>query len=313
MKSTFGAALLNVLQTNPQSIRFRQDLFMLTFRNGQTIYVTDGQRDIQVSASVTIPSNTPTTLTFTNQVFHATKWGSWKRGKIKSVASFDLESNDMDLSCVADSGVVFPGTSLPLMQALNYGLFDRAQVLVLTAYMPSYGDLSLGLTIKFQGQITKLDAAGRGAARWKVNDGIYLLKLPWPPNLIQSPCRHVLFNPNCTLNQAGYTDDYTVAAGSTQLTVLTTSPLLHSGDASYYTQGVLTWLTGENEGLTATVKAQASSSVTLMAAALLAVEPGDTFSLSAGCDKTFATCNARFSNTIHFGGMPLVPNPEFAV
>jgi len=310
---SFSAALLKVLQNNPQSIQFRPDLFVITFRNGQTIYVTDGQLDLVYNGSITIPSNTPTVINFSNQRFYATKYGSWKRGKISSAATFDLASKDTDLTLVADDAVLFPGTSLPIMQALNYGLFDRANVLVLTAYMPSYGDLSLGLEIKFQGQITKLENAGRSMARWKVNDGLYLLKLPWPPNLLQSPCRHVLYNPNCTLNQASFTDNYTAASGSTQLTVNTTVSLLHSGDASYYVQGVLTWLTGQNAGLTSTVKAQASASVTLMAAALFPVATGDTFSLSAGCDKTTGTCANRFGNLIHYGGEPLVPVPEFSV
>lgn len=312
MKS-FSAALLYALQNNPQSIAFRQDLFIITLRNGQFIYATDGQQDLVYSGTVTIPSGTPTVLTFTNQRFSATKYGSWKRGKIVSAAGFDLESNSMDLTCVADDAVYFPGTTLPIMQSLNYGLFDRANVLVLTAYMPSYGDFSLGLEIKFQGQITKLNGSTRSIAKFTVNDGLYLLKLPFPPNLIQSPCRHALFNPNCTLNQSSFTDGYTVASGSTQNTINTTSALLHSSDATYYTQGVLTWLTGQNAGLSSTVKAQASSSVTLMAATLFPVGTGDTFNLSAGCDKTLATCGNRFANSIHFGGAPLVPNPEFSV
>ena len=45
----------------------------------------------------------------------------------------------------------------------------------------------------------------------------------------------------------------------------------------------------------------------LFLAAPFDVEPGNTFELRPGCDKTFATCIQKFSNAINFGGEPHVP------
>ena len=43
-----------------------------------------------------------------------------------------------------------------------------------------------------------------------------------------------------------------------------------------------------------------------------ALEAGQAFTLTAGCDKTFATCKARFANHLNFRGFPHVPGADFA-
>jgi hypothetical protein len=57
-----------------------------------------------------------------------------------------------------------------------------------------------------------------------------------------------------------------------------------------------------------------------MAAWLLPVAAGDTFSVIKGCDKTLATCKstkkasgAIVDNSINFGGTPFVPVPQTAI
>lgn len=42
------------------------------------------------------------------------------------------------------------------------------------------------------------------------------------------------------------------------------------------------------------------------------VEAGQGFVITAGCDKTFATCKARFANHLNFRGFPHVPGTDFA-
>jgi uncharacterized phage protein (TIGR02218 family) len=41
--------------------------------------------------------------------------------------------------------------------------------------------------------------------------------------------------------------------------------------------------------------------------------PGDTFIVTAGCDKRFATCHDRFNNIVNFRGFPHVPGNDFVV
>lgn len=43
-----------------------------------------------------------------------------------------------------------------------------------------------------------------------------------------------------------------------------------------------------------------------------ALEIGAEFAITAGCDKSFATCRARFANQLNFRGFPHVPGSDFA-
>ena len=40
---------------------------------------------------------------------------------------------------------------------------------------------------------------------------------------------------------------------------------------------------------------------------------GDTFTVTAGCDKRFATCRDRFDNAVNFRGFPHIPGNDFVV
>jgi uncharacterized phage protein (TIGR02218 family) len=40
---------------------------------------------------------------------------------------------------------------------------------------------------------------------------------------------------------------------------------------------------------------------------------GDVFTVTAGCDKRFATCSGRFANALNFRGFPHLPGNDFVV
>ena len=39
----------------------------------------------------------------------------------------------------------------------------------------------------------------------------------------------------------------------------------------------------------------------------------DTFVVTAGCDKRFATCRDRFANAVNFRGFPHIPGNDFVM
>jgi uncharacterized phage protein (TIGR02218 family) len=43
------------------------------------------------------------------------------------------------------------------------------------------------------------------------------------------------------------------------------------------------------------------------------IAPGDPFTVTAGCDKRYDTCRAKFNNTINFRGFPQIPGNDFVV
>jgi len=85
--------------------------------------------------------------------------------------------------------------------------------------------------------------------------------------------------------------------------------------ADWFGRGRLTWSDGPLAGGTAAVDQHASGPggtvLTLRAAAREPVPDGTGFTVAAGCDKRFATCRAKFGNTVNFRGFPHMPGNDF--
>ncbi|MBL7489188.1 DUF2163 domain-containing protein [Frankia sp. AgW1.1] len=83
----------------------------------------------------------------------------------------------------------------------------------------------------------------------------------------------------------------------------------------FFSRGLLTFTSGVSSGLKIEVKAHtklaASVEVELWAEAEGPPANGDTFFITAGCDKRFDTCKARFANVINFRGFPSIPGNRF--
>lgn len=109
-----------------------------------------------------------------------------------------------------------------------------------------------------------------------------------------------IVRPNSVATNAG--------AGSTQALLKTPAALfLHIG-------GLVTFTSGANAGLSATVKnAAAGEAVWLAFPMPNPVGEGDAFTLALGCDHTEATCVRMFNNVLNFFGFPQVPPPQTAI
>jgi uncharacterized phage protein (TIGR02218 family) len=74
-----------------------------------------------------------------------------------------------------------------------------------------------------------------------------------------------------------------------------------------YGQGLLRWLGGANAGFVSAIAMSAGASITLYKAPPFVVAAGTLIDLTQGCDKTIATCSARFANAANFRGEPYLP------
>ena len=80
-----------------------------------------------------------------------------------------------------------------------------------------------------------------------------------------------------------------------------------SRSANAYGGGRLRWFGGrEWRGWSMRIAASAGATVTLRAAAVAAAA-GTLVELIEGCDKSIATCAARFGNAANFRGEPYLP------
>jgi len=83
----------------------------------------------------------------------------------------------------------------------------------------------------------------------------------------------------------------------------------------WFTAGRLTFTSGANSGLAVEVKTHRVDAdgvaLDLWQAMPEPIAVGDTFNVTAGCDKRFATCRDRFDNVLNFRGFPHIPGNDF--
>jgi uncharacterized phage protein (TIGR02218 family) len=84
--------------------------------------------------------------------------------------------------------------------------------------------------------------------------------------------------------------------------------------ADWFTRGLVTFTSGANAGRKQEVKrhvAGVEATIELWQPMAQAIVPGDAFLVTAGCDKHFATCQAKFDNAVNFRGFPHMPGNDF--
>ena len=83
----------------------------------------------------------------------------------------------------------------------------------------------------------------------------------------------------------------------------------------WFTAGRITFTSGANAGLAMEIKRHRPDGgaivIDLWQAMPELLASGDTFTVSAGCDKRFATCRDRFGNSTNFRGFPHIPGNDF--
>lgn len=191
-------------------------------------------------------------------------------------------------------------------EELLSGLFDNAKIDVLHCSWknPSYGGFII-------------NSGNLGQIQWN-SDGFtadvmgFMRALQKNVNFIATGhCRHLLFSQfdeqhigACTLNKTSYTRTGTVTGILTDQIKITASGLVTTNQ--YHTNGVLTWTSGTNSGKSHEIKNHLSSnnSLEFFLPTEHDIQLGETFSITAGCDKTHSTCKSKFNNVINFGGFP---------
>jgi uncharacterized phage protein (TIGR02218 family) len=135
--------------------------------------------------------------------------------------------------------------------------------------------------------------------------------------LFTSTCSADLGDARCTIDlaNAAYRGDGTVLALNA-VSAFTASGL-DGLDDGWFTAGKISFTGGANAGQAMEVKLHKKSdgvvSLTLWQAMAQPIAVGDTFTVTAGCDKRFATCLNRFNNAANFRGFPHIPGNDFVI
>lgn len=129
-------------------------------------------------------------------------------------------------------------------------------------------------------------------------------------------CRHQLFSQtsankigSCKVNPSSFTTTGSVSSIIKNRWKFATNV---SAADNFYASGKITFTSGNNNGLSFVVKNQIGGTIELFLPTSFIIQAGDTFSIQAGCDKTLATCKAKFNNVANFGGFPHIqPDVSF--
>lgn len=278
------------------------ELYDITLVSGQVYHFTSFQ--IPLSAAI-YPSGTAnsylTGLTITRDTL--TQKAGVEAGSMKLTIAPQPDS--------PNAPILIAG--YPLLQACRMGLMDAALMQMSILYMapPNANgvlDTSPGGVGYFLGSVLDINVT-RFTAELGVSDHLaYMGTQQMPRNVWRTGCGHQVYDAGCALLKASFTVTGAVSSatdGSHFNTNLT--QLDH-----YFELGVLTFTSGANNGLSATVSSFLHGSGAVVTRYPFPNVPtgGDTFSVYPGCDLTQATCTNKFANLAHFSGTPYIPVPE---
>lgn len=303
------------------------DLFTLTLNNGTELRYTSADTPIVAGGR------------------HFALGPVIQRDKVRLVAGLEVDELSLTIQC--DASLAVPGVAGGLVAFGARGGLDGAELLLERAFMPSWGNTSLGTLLLFKGRISSVECT-RWEIKATVRSALELLNTQIPRMTYQAGCRNTLFDGNLS----GFTEkDIPIGTGcfvrrdefeaAGHVTGTLNQWLFHNLEQpdGYFDLGVITMTSGANEGVARTVKrytltdpSTASHMIAPMAPFPEKVAAGDTFVIVPGCDKTLATCQTKFNVPIRdltvshlgtdwrkiawqrrFSGEPFIPAPETVV
>lgn len=121
-------------------------------------------------------------------------------------------------------------------------------------------------------------------------------------------CDAIFGDTRCNANTASFDSTGTVSSVSNNRKITVTG--LSNDTRNFYTFGLLTFTSGNNDGLSFEVKRHDVGVLTLWDQPPYSIAASDTFNVIAGCDKYHTTCQDKFSNIINFRGFPYIPGND---
>jgi uncharacterized phage protein (TIGR02218 family) len=122
--------------------------------------------------------------------------------------------------------------------------------------------------------------------------------------LYSPSCRTHFGDARCGVNIASYTFSGSVTSVINNQVFVDSS---RSEVEGYFNAGKITFTSGANNGLAMEVKIFSKKTITLVMPMPYDIVVGNSFSLVAGCDKSFTACAEKFNNAVNFRGEPHVP------
>lgn len=188
---------------------------------------------------------------------------------------------------------------------IKAGRYDNAAI---TLYLCNWADTSAGSIILRHGRVGSITHDGQNY-RFELIGLLDTLEQTVTQSYTRT-CRHKLGSTACTidLTSTSYRKTGTLSA-VTDASVFTSSARTEAVD--FFSGGTITFTSGANSGLTVDIKSFAAGGLfTLWLPLPNLPVAGDAYTVVAGCDKQFTTCQTKFANTLNFGGFPHIPGTD---
>lgn len=276
------------------------DLYTFTMVDGSTIYRwTTNESDLVNGGNTFYAAGSASAPTVT-------------RSALRQSVGVVVDTIDITLGNPIGAAFTIGGKRLP--QLAIEGYFDGAAVNIDRIVGAYPGDTSLGkISSLFNGQVSRIDPTGTGIVL-RCKSFVELLNIEVPKFTLQAQCNNSVYDANCALTRATYTDAGTVVSATT-VNLSTTDAAIVAKANGYYSLGAVAFTSGALSGVRRAVSYSmtAGSAIITFAVPLpSAPSAGDTFNIYPGCDKMRATCVSKFNNLVHWRGYPSIPKPEAA-
>ena len=281
-----GANALKVLLATRQFVM--ADLFTITLaRTGQNLRFTNADRPV-----------------WWNNTFYDPYSLAIDGLQFKKSVGLSVDEQSISISATRDQLI----NGQPWFDEIANGLLDHAEIRRERVFAPDWNSPPVGSVILFDGIVSTIDSLTATQCQLKVKSYLSLLNQPMPRNSWQTSCLHTLFDAGCKLSKAAYQVVGVVGAGSTVNT-------LNWGGATsgVYWQGMVSFTSGPNMGLSRTIKLATGSQLMLHLPLPWMPVAGDLFFAYPGCDKTYLTCQNRFNNTANNRSYPYIPSATLSI
>jgi uncharacterized phage protein (TIGR02218 family) len=283
-----SANLISFLQSKQPY--WSADLFTIQLANGDIFYLTSADQPITANGNLY------------SAVGPAITRSSWQVKNTTDVPALNIQ--------IYSDGADWPN-GLNFKQIVHQGYLDGAYIELDRAFMPVFGDVALGTVLLFGGRTSTVIIDGLGIKLSVKGDNV-LMQQFFPKNQYQTGCIHTLYDSGCTLLRSNFTFNGNV--GSSGVNQIFVPWAAAPGVPADLVLGGFTLTSGLGIGQIRTVQAvQTSPGGFVLAYPLDELPaPGDSFTVTFGCDKQLSTCTNRFNNQTNYRGFPFIPQAETA-
>jgi len=274
-------------------------LFLCVRTDGFTVALTDHDKDIVYTATDGIKSGIPITFKAEDGMT-----------RTADAASSDLSPDNMDVDVFLDSAEITE-------QDIRGKLYDGATLEIRAVNFANLGMGDIKIRTGTLGKIVMKNGVATAEVRGLMQQLSYVVG-----SVYGAMCRAELGDQKCKVSMPKYTQNGSVASVVSAVEIVPTSGLLMVGSptpttpapAGWFNDGILTWTSGVNSGLTNQIKSWDGTNLIFSLPMFSAPAPADTFSIQPGCNKSAdastGDCQNKYQNIVNFRGENNIPGQD---